>query len=83
MIKVLLVDDHPVVREGIRGMLEAEPDLAIAGEAASGPEAVARVAELGPDVVLMDLRMPGGDGAEATARLRAEAPGVHLSLIHI
>ncbi len=70
-----------MVREGIRGMLEAEPDLAIAGEAASGPEAVARVAELGPDVVLMDLRMPGGDGAEATARLRAEAPGVHVLVL--
>ncbi|MBE3001489.1 response regulator transcription factor [Nocardiopsis sp. HNM0947] len=81
MIKVLLVDDHPVVREGIRGMLEAEPDLAIVGEAASGPEAVARVAELGPDVVLMDLRMPGGDGAEATARLREEAPEVHVLVL--
>lgn len=81
MIRVLLVDDHPVVREGIRGMLSAEADLAIVGDAASGPEAVARAAELEPDVVLMDLRMPGGDGVEATERIRAEQPGVHVLVL--
>lgn len=81
MIRVLLVDDHPVVREGIRGMLSAEPDLDIVGDAGSGPEAVARVATLLPDVVLMDLRMPGGDGAEATERIRAEHPGVHVLVL--
>lgn len=81
MIRVLLVDDHPVVREGIRGMLSAEPDLDIVGDAGSGPEAVARVATLEPDVVLMDLRMPGGDGAEATERIRADHPGVHVLVL--
>ncbi|WP_087100439.1 response regulator transcription factor [Nocardiopsis sp. JB363] len=81
MIRVLLVDDHPVVREGIRGMLSSEPDLDIVGEAGSGPEAVARVAALEPDVVLMDLRMPGGDGAEATERIRADHPGVHVLVL--
>jgi DNA-binding NarL/FixJ family response regulator len=68
-IRVLLADDHPVVREGLRGMLDAEPDIEVVGEAASGPEAVALAGQLRPDVVLMDLRMPGGDGVEATRRL--------------
>ncbi|MBR8740435.1 response regulator transcription factor [Nocardiopsis sp. MG754419] len=81
MIRVLLVDDHPVVREGIRGMLSTEPDLDIVGEAGSGPEAVTRVSSVAPDVVLMDLRMPGGDGVEATERIRAEHPGVHVLVL--
>ena len=81
MIRILLVDDHPVVREGIRGMLSTEPDLDIVGEAGSGPEAVIRVAALEPDVVLMDLRMPGGDGAEATERIRADHPAVHVLVL--
>jgi DNA-binding NarL/FixJ family response regulator len=68
-IRVVLADDHPVVREGLRGMLTAEPDIDVVGEAASGPEAVALVQRLHPDVVLMDLRMPGGDGVEATRQL--------------
>jgi DNA-binding NarL/FixJ family response regulator len=68
-IRVLLADDHPVVREGLRGMLAAEPDIEVVGEAASGPEAVALAELLRPDVILMDLRMPGGDGVEATRRL--------------
>jgi DNA-binding NarL/FixJ family response regulator len=68
-IRVVLADDHPVVREGLRGMLAAEPDIEVVGEAASGPEAVALAERLRPDVVLMDLRMPGGDGVEATRRL--------------
>ena len=64
-IRVLLADDHPVVREGLRGMLAAEPDIEVVGEAASGPEAVALAGRLRPDVILMDLRMPGGDGVAA------------------
>ena len=72
MISVLLADDHPVVREGLRGMLSAEPDIEVSGEAASGAEAVALFASLRPDVVLMDLRMPGGDGVEAIARIRKD-----------
>ncbi|MGH3167276.1 MAG: response regulator, partial [Trebonia sp.] len=69
-IRVLLADDHPVVREGLRGMLAAEPDIEVVGEAASGPEAVALAGKLRPDVILMDLRMPDGDGVEATRLLR-------------
>ncbi|MEU0237046.1 response regulator transcription factor [Nocardiopsis sp. NPDC006198] len=81
MIRVLLVDDHPVVREGIRGMLGAEPDLSVVGDAASGPEALALVAALSPDVVLMDLRMPGGDGVSATERITADHPGAHVLVL--
>lgn len=68
-IRVLVADDHPVVREGIAAMLRAEPDLEVVGEAGSGAEAVAQTQRLDPDVVLMDLRMPGLDGAEATAQI--------------
>ncbi|HLL67452.1 MAG TPA: response regulator transcription factor [Micromonosporaceae bacterium] len=71
MIRVLLVDDHPVVREGLRGMLEAEPDLSVVGEAGSGDEAVALARALAPEVILMDLRMPGLDGAAATRQILA------------
>ena len=71
MIRILLADDHPVVREGLRGMLSAESDIEVVGEAASGAEAVALFGALRPDVVLMDLRMPGGDGVDAIAKIRA------------
>jgi DNA-binding NarL/FixJ family response regulator len=81
VIRLILVDDHPVVRHGLRGMLEAEPDLAVVGEASSGPEGVAVAAELRPDIVLMDLRMPGGDGVEATARILATVPGVRVLVL--
>lgn len=69
MITVLLVDDHPVVREGLRGMLDAEADLEIVGVAGSGAEAIAMSAALTPDVIMMDLRMPGIDGVTATERI--------------
>lgn len=75
MIKILLADDHPVVREGLRGMLSAESDIEVVGEAASGAEAVALFGALRPDVVLMDLRMPGGDGVDAIAKIRAGREG--------
>jgi len=71
MTTVLLVDDHPVVREGLRGMIDAEPDLTVVGEAGSGAEAVAMAESLCPDVILMDLRMPDVDGVTATARILA------------
>jgi DNA-binding NarL/FixJ family response regulator len=81
VIRLILVDDHPVVRHGLRGMLEAEPDLTVVGEAANGPDGVALAAELRPDIVLMDLRMPGGDGVEATSRLLATVPGVRVLVL--
>ncbi|ONI78985.1 DNA-binding response regulator [Actinosynnema sp. ALI-1.44] len=81
MIKVLLVDDHPVVREGLRGMLDAEPDLAVVGEAGSGEEAVALASALRPDVILMDLRMPGLDGAGATEKIMSSNTGSRVIVL--
>ncbi len=80
-VRVLVVDDHPVVRSGLTGMLGLAEDLEVVGEAADGQEACARVAELAPDVVLMDLRMPLLDGAGATARIRALHPGTHVLVL--
>ncbi|WP_219415031.1 response regulator [Pseudonocardia nigra] len=81
MIDVLLVDDHLIVREGLRGMLAAEPDLRVVGEAGAGPEAVALVGLRHPAVVLMDLRMPGGDGVAATAAIAAQHPGTRVVVL--
>ncbi|MDR7276698.1 response regulator transcription factor [Catenuloplanes atrovinosus] len=81
MIKILLVDDHPVVRDGLRGMLGAEPDLDVVGEAGSGLEAVTAARALRPDVVLMDLRMPGVDGATATGLILSELPQVRVVVL--
>ncbi|MFD7865464.1 MULTISPECIES: response regulator [unclassified Streptomyces] len=69
-IKVLLVDDHQVVRRGLRTFLEIQDDIEVVGEASDGAEGVARAEELRPDVVLMDIKMPGTDGIEALRRLR-------------
>jgi DNA-binding NarL/FixJ family response regulator len=73
VITVLLVDDHPVVRDGLRGMLRSEPDLLVVGEAGTGAEAVTMAREHRPDVILMDLRMPGLDGVRATAAILGES----------
>lgn len=77
-IRVLLVDDHTVVRRGLRLVFELEDDLEVVGEAADGQEALARVAELRPDVVVMDLLMPIMNGVEATRAIRAEYPDVEV-----
>ena len=69
MISVLIVDDQDLVREGLRMLLEAEPDLTVAGEAADGSQALAQARLLDPDVILMDVRMPKMNGIEATTRL--------------
>lgn len=70
IIRVLLVDDHQVVRRGLRTFLEVQDDIEVVGEASDGAEGVARTEELRPDVVLMDIKMPGTDGIEALRRLR-------------
>jgi DNA-binding NarL/FixJ family response regulator len=77
-IRILLADDHPMTRGGIRFALEAQPDFAVVGEAGDGAEAVRLAHELRPDVVLMDLAMPVLDGVEATRRIHAALPGVHI-----
>jgi DNA-binding NarL/FixJ family response regulator len=81
VIRVLVVDDHPVVRGGLVGWLDAEDDLSVVGEAGDGLEALARVAESSPDVVLMDLRMPRMDGVTATGRIAAAHPGVRVLVL--
>jgi two-component system, NarL family, invasion response regulator UvrY len=74
MIRVLLVDDHAVVRTGFRLLLQARPDIAVVGEAESGEAACQRYLELSPDVVVMDIAMPGMGGIEALRRIRAHDP---------
>lgn len=80
-LRVLIVDDHPVVRTGLAGMLAAEDDLEIVGEAGNGEEAVAAAGQMRPDVVLMDLRMRRVDGAEATARIVAADPNIKVLIL--
>jgi DNA-binding NarL/FixJ family response regulator len=81
VIRILLVDDHPVVRLGLRGMLDAEPDLTVIGEASSGPAGVDLATAERPDIVLMDLRMPGGDGVAATAQIVRQVPGSRVIVL--
>jgi len=71
VIRIVVADDHPVVRDGIRGMLERDSRMTVVGEAGDGREAVALVRATNPDLVLMDLRMPGGEGVSAIRELRA------------
>jgi DNA-binding NarL/FixJ family response regulator len=80
-IRILLADDHPVVRDGLAAMLATQPDFAVVGEAGTGAEAVTEAARLRPDVVLMDLEMPVLDGIEAIRRLRAADPSVQVVVL--
>lgn len=77
-IRIVLADDHPVVRDGLRAMLATQRDFEVIGEATTGIEAVELTLELHPDVVLMDLRMPRVDGATAIARIRAHDPQARI-----
>ena len=81
MIRILIADDHPVVRAGLRGILSGQHDLAVVGEAANGQQAVAQALALRPDVVLMDLRMPELDGVAAIERLQDEAGSIRVLVL--
>jgi DNA-binding NarL/FixJ family response regulator len=80
-IRVLITDDHAVVREGLRAVLGSEPDMEVVGEAATGKEVVERAAELRPDVILMDIQMPGINGIEATRRILTASPHVGVVVL--
>jgi DNA-binding NarL/FixJ family response regulator len=80
-LRVLIADDHPLVLVGVRKMLDASEGIEVAGEAQSGPEVLALTQRRGPDVVLLDLRMPGVQGGSLIARLRAEHPHVRVVVL--
>jgi DNA-binding NarL/FixJ family response regulator len=81
VIRVVIVDDHPIVRAGLVGLVESADDLEVVGTGATGLDAVKLASELTPDVVLMDLRMPELDGDEATARILAAAPSTRVVIL--
>ena len=80
-VGILLVDDHPAVRQGLRMLFQAEPAATVIGEASTGAEALALAGDLRPDVVIMDIEMPGMDGIEATALLVAMLPQIAVIVL--
>ncbi|MDP2719047.1 MAG: response regulator transcription factor [Dehalococcoidia bacterium] len=82
-IKVLLCDDHTLIRKGIAALLQEQPDMNVVGEAAHGEEAVVRVNELVPDIVILDIGLPGISGLEVTRQLQKSSPGVKVILLTI
>lgn len=81
MIKILIADDHLIIRQGLRLIIETENDFKLIGEASDGAEALSLCNKLNPDVVLMDLRMPNMDGLTAIEKLRAEQPGIAVVIL--
>ncbi len=80
-LRILIVEDHGIVREGIRSLLEGQPDIEVVGEAAEGEEAVEKAVQLQPELVLMDIAMPGMNGIEATRRIKKELPEVAVLIL--
>jgi DNA-binding NarL/FixJ family response regulator len=81
LLRVLLADDHPVFRKGLRALLTSLPEATVVGEAADGEQAIQMVAECEPDIVVMDLNMPGVNGVEATRRILAQRPGIRVLVL--
>lgn len=82
-IRVLLADDHPLMREGLAAVLDSQPDFVTVGEARDGQEALIKARELHPDLILMDVSMPGCDGLEATKRIKQELPQVTIVMLTV
>ena len=80
-IRVLIVDDHPIVRQGVRGVLASHPDIQVVGEADSASTLFAIVDSLKPDVILLDIRMPGQNGIEVTQRLKQDHPALKVIIL--
>src|SRR5436309_13791278 len=80
-LRLLIADDHPVFRHGIRALLGATPDVEVVGEATSGDEAIALAETLQPDVILMDIQMPGVNGIEATRRILHTSPHIRILIV--
>ncbi len=80
-IRVLIADDHAIVREGLRALLEVQPDIEVVGEATDGEEAVNKTVEIQPDIVLMDITMPGVNGLEATRQIKQRSPDIKILVL--
>ncbi|MGC8779244.1 MAG: response regulator [Anaerolineae bacterium] len=82
-LRVLVVDDHALFREGIVGILNGQPDICVVGEASDGLEAIVMARDLRPDVILMDITMPGTDGIEATRQIKQEQPAIKVIILTV
>ena len=80
-LRILLVDDHEVVRVGLRGLIERQPEMEVVGEAGSVREAIVQANQLAPDVVVLDIRLPGGDGLEACRQIKAQRPETRIIVL--
>ena len=82
-VRILLVDDHDLFREGLAGIISTQPDMQVVGEAGDGLEAIVKARELKPDLILMDIQMPGCDGLEATQKIKREIPATVIVILTV